>query len=244
MNRVVTAGTDVNTARAYWTMSRGDSARAFRAARGHSRLVRVLRIALPIAVVLAAAAVVVVTYFNPLRMLSKLPIDIGNLVVHGSKVTMEQPRLTGFTRDSRAYELTAEAAAQDLTKPDVIELRNLRGKLQMQDNSTMTLSAATGVYNSKSEVIKLERDIQLDSTTGYQGNLSEATVDIRTGHVLSEHPVKVKLLQGTLDANRLEIVNSGDLVTFDGGVSMTLMLNGSDLAAPAGAAPANGAPAQ
>jgi len=244
MNRVFTAGTDVGTARAYWTMSRGDSARAFRAARGHSRLVRFLRIALPIAVLLAVVAVIVITYFNPLRMLGKLPIDISNLVVHGSTFIMQQPRMTGFTRDSRPYELTADAAQQDLTKPDIIEMRNIRGKLQMQDNSTMILSAATGVYNSKVETIKLERDIQLDSTTGYQGNLSEATVDIRTGHVVSEHPVKVKLLQGTLDANRLEIVNSGDLVTFDGGVSMTLMLNGASLAAPTDAAPANGAPAQ
>ena len=42
MNRVITARTDPQTARAYWTMSRGDSERAFRAARRHSRLVRVL----------------------------------------------------------------------------------------------------------------------------------------------------------------------------------------------------------
>jgi lipopolysaccharide export system protein LptC len=33
------------------------------------------------------------------------------------------------------------------------------------------------------------------------------------------------LLQGTLNANRLEIVNSGEVVRFDGGVNMTLMLN-------------------
>jgi hypothetical protein len=33
------------------------------------------------------------------------------------------------------------------------------------------------------------------------------------------------MLQGTLNANRLEIVDSGDLVRFDGGVKMNLMLN-------------------
>ena len=85
-------------------MSRGDGERAFRAARRHSRMVRVLRVALPAAVVLVTLAVVLVTYFNPLRMLGKLPIDIGNLVVSGTKITMEQPRLAGFTRDARAYD--------------------------------------------------------------------------------------------------------------------------------------------
>ena len=41
---------------------------------------------------------------------------------------------------------------------------------------------------------------------------------------MSDQPVEVELLQGTLNANRLEIVDSGDLVRFDGGVTMTLML--------------------
>ena len=41
---------------------------------------------------------------------------------------------------------------------------------------------------------------------------------------MSEQPVEVQMLQGTLNANRLEIVDSGDLVRFDGGVTMTLML--------------------
>jgi lipopolysaccharide export system protein LptC len=52
---------------------------------------------------------------------------------------------------------------------------------------------------------------------------------------VSNKPVRVKLLQGTLDANRLEIVNSGDLVRFDGGVNMTLMLTeaAAKTAAPA-----------
>ena len=70
-----------------------------------------------------------ITYFNPLRMLAKLPIDVGDLVVSGTKITMEQPRLSGFTSDARAYELTAEAAAQDLTKPDMVELRNIHAKV-------------------------------------------------------------------------------------------------------------------
>jgi lipopolysaccharide export system protein LptC len=224
MKRVTTAQTDPQTARAYWTMSRGDGARAFQAARRHSRLVRVLRVAIPLAVVLGFSGTFLITYLNPLRMLAKLPIDVGNLVVSGTKITMEQPRLSGFTRDERAYELSADAAKQDLTKPDLIELRNIRAKVQMQDKSTMEMSATAGVYDSKGETLKLDQNIVLSSSSGYRGQLSEALVDIRKGYVLSERPVAVEMLQGTLNANRLEIVDSGDLVRFDRGVNMTLML--------------------
>lgn len=215
-------------------MSRGDSARAFRAARRHSRMVRILRIAIPLAVALGLAGISLVTYFNPLRMLSRLPIDISNLVVSGTKVTMEQPRLSGFTRDARAYQFTADAAKQDLTKPDIVELHNIHAKVEMQDKTMMEMTAVTGIYDTKAEMLRLERDILLSSSSGYKGRLSVAMVDIRKGNVVSDQPVELEMLQGTLNANRLEIIDSGDLVRFLDGVTMTMMLNNTAVPNPSG----------
>jgi lipopolysaccharide export system protein LptC len=220
MNRVITARTDPETARSYWTMNRADSDRAFRAARRHSRTVRILRVALPIAVVGALAVTVLMTYLNPLRMIGSLPVNIDKLVVSGTKITMEKPRLAGFTHDARAYEMSAEAAQQDLTKPDLVELHNLHAKLQMQDKSTMTMSAANGLYNAKTEMLKLENILLLDKT--YEGRLSEATIDISKGNVVSNAPVELRMLRGTLNANHLEVVDSGDLVRFTQGVTLDL----------------------
>ena len=225
MSRVITARNDPEATRAYWTMSRGDADRAFHAARRHSRAVRILRIAVPAGVAVGIIIITLITYLNPLRMLAKLPINLDNLVVSGTKVTMEGPRLTGFTHDARAYELTADTAAQDMTKPDFVELRNIRAKVEMQDKSSINLSALSGIYDSKGETLRLEQNILLNSSTGYQGRLSEAMIDIRKGNVVSEHPVEVKMLQGTLTANRLDIVDSGDLVRFHGGVVMDMMMN-------------------
>jgi lipopolysaccharide export system protein LptC len=224
MNRVITARTDQDAAHAYWTMGRGDSERAFKAARRHSRVVRILRIAVPLSVSFVFVVVALVTYLNPLRLLAKLPINVDNLVVSGTKVTMEQPHLSGFTSDARAYELTADTAAQDMTKPDMIELRNIRAKVEMQDKSMMELTAISGLYDSKGETLRLDRDIRIN-TSGYRARLSEAMVDIRKGNVVSEHPVEVKMLQGTLNANRLDIIDSGDVVRFHDGVVMDMMLN-------------------
>jgi len=225
MNRVIAARTDDDATRAYWTTGRDNANRAFVAARRHSRVVRILRVAIPVTVSVALLVMFLITYLNPLRMLAKLPINLDNLVVSGTKVTMEQPRLAGFTRDARAYELTADTAAQDMTKPDMVELRNIRGKVEMQDKSKLELSAATGLYDAKAETLRLDRDILLNSSAGYQGRLSEAMVDIRKGNVSSQHPVEVRLLQGTLNANRLDIVDSGDVIRFHGGVVMDMTLN-------------------
>lgn len=223
MDRVITAKTDVQTARAFWTMSRTDTERAFRVARRHSRWVRLLRIAIPLLVLGGLGFTAMVSYFNPLRMLTDLPIGIDNVVVSGSKITMEKPRVSGFTHDGRAYDMSAVAAKQDLTKPDVVELHNLNAKLQMEDKSILQLLADKGVYNAKSEVLELESNIVLSSKS-YEGKLNQATIDIRSGHVVSNDPVQLKMMQGRLDANRLEITDSGDVVRFSNGVTMTFKM--------------------
>ena len=124
----------------------------FAIAARHSRMVRVLRIAVPGAVILAMIAIVFVSVFNPFRMLlPKLPLDVGNLVVSGTKITMESPHLSGYSTDQRPYELWAKTATQDLTDPDHVDLRALRAKALMEDKSTVTLDAHDGLFDSKQD---------------------------------------------------------------------------------------------
>lgn len=197
----------------------------FAAAARHSRMVRVLRVAVPAAVVLAMAGIVAVSVFNPFRMLlPKLPIDIGNLVVSGTKITMESPHLAGFSTDQRPYELWAKAAVQDLTAPDHVELQTLRAKVMMEDKSTVTMDAHTGYFDSKQQLLDLRKDIFLQSSTGYEAKLTQAYVDINKGSVTSDEHVDVKLLNGTLTADKLRIVNSGEVVRFEGNVVMNLIM--------------------
>jgi lipopolysaccharide export system protein LptC len=212
----------------YSASMRSEGDRQFRSAQRHSRRVRLLRRAIPAGILVLFGVTVISTWFNPLGMLTKLPIDPGKLLVSGTKITMEAPRLAGFTRDARPYEFTARAAAQDLTKPDVLELKDIHAKIEMQDKAHMEMTAASGIYDTKSDVLRLTDTIQLSSSAGYSGRMSEAVVDIRKGDVVTEHPVEVTLLNGTLNANRLEVVNNGELLRFDGGVAMSLMLSQSD----------------
>jgi lipopolysaccharide export system protein LptC len=203
----------------------GMDVRFARAAR-HSRLVRALRIAVPAMVVLAMAAIVGVSVFNPFRMImSKLPLDMGNLVVSGTKITMETPHLSGFSPDGRPYEMWARTATQDLTDPDHVELATLRAKVLMEDKSTMTMDARTGLFNSKTQMLDLYEDIFMQSSTGYEARMTQAAIDIGKGIVTSEKQVDVKLLNGTLVGQRLRLTDHGELVRFEGGVVMNLIMD-------------------
>ena len=206
----------------------------FAAAARHSRMVRLLRVAVPATVALAMAVIIFIAVVNPFRIaeVAKLPIDMSNLVVSGTKITMETPHLAGFSTDQRPYELWAKAAVQDLADPDHVELKTLRAKVMMEDKSTVTMDARTGYFDSKQQLLDLRKDIFLQSSTGYEARLSQAYVDINKGTVTSDEHVDVKLLNGTLTADKLRIINSGEIVRFEGNVVMNLIMESPPAAEP------------
>ncbi|WP_430649166.1 LPS export ABC transporter periplasmic protein LptC [Bradyrhizobium viridifuturi] len=211
----------------------------FAAAARHSRMVRILRVAVPAVVGVAMASIIFVSVYNPFReMIPKLPVEMDNLVVSGTKITMESPHIAGFSADGRPYEMWAKAAIQDVTDPDHVELKTIRAKVAQQDESTVTMDARTGFFDNKKQLLDLRQDIFLQSSTGYEAKLTQAFVDINKGNVSSDEHVDVKLLQGTLTSDRLRIYNSGELVRFEGNVVMYLdKLGDNNASAPAEAAP-------
>ena len=214
---------DDRSARVHTSRDRASDARVFRAALRHSRLVRLLRFAVPVAVVVAALIIVLSVYvLDPLRQLAKLPGSIGGLVVSGTSITMKEPRLAGYTQDRRPYVVTARAATQDVTKPETVQLQDLNATIEFKDAGKFELTARSGLFESKLDRLTLQDDILVNSAN-YQAKLSEAVINVRTNHMVSEHPVEVMMKQGTVNANRLEVTNSGEVIRFEGGVTMVLV---------------------
>jgi lipopolysaccharide export system protein LptC len=101
----------------------------------------------------------------------------------------------------------------------------------MEDQSTTVLDAREGLFNSKDQLLDLHKDIFLQTSTGYEARLSQAFVDIGKGIVTSDEHVDVKLLNGTLTADRLRITGGGEVIRFEGNVVMNL--DNLDMSKPA-----------
>src|SRR5215475_14572670 len=108
-----------------------DRERVFRAAARHSRWVRFYRRAIPVSLVLVLATVAALAYFKPLQKLANLPIDPSRLSLSGTK---------------------------DLGNPGVLELKDVSAKVETQDKATVTLQAATGIYDTKVDTLMLKTD--------------------------------------------------------------------------------------
>ena len=182
---------------------------------------RWLRIGVPLAIAAALLAVIAANYMPTVGSI-RLPGDLGKLVIKGTKVTMQQPKLSGFTVNSRPYEFTAQSAEQDITKPDFMELHQIQASIEMEDKSIVHVTSDNGDYNMKSEMLILRDNVHLVSSAGNEVRLSEAAIDVHKGTVRSDKPVWVKLTNGVINAKRLEVLDSGDIIRFSGGVAMTV----------------------
>jgi lipopolysaccharide export system protein LptC len=196
----------------------------FRVAARHSRMVRILRVAVPGGVILSLAAIILVSVFlNPYWIkLKNLPLDISNLVISGTKITMESPHMSGYSQDRRPYEVWAKTATQDVTDPDHVDLKTLRGKVLMEDQSTVTLEAVNGMMDNKQQTLDLHKDIYLQTSTGYEAWLSQAFVDMAKGTVTSDEHVDVKWADGKISADKMKIMGGGEVVRFEGNVVMNI----------------------
>lgn len=189
----------------------------YRAAVRHSRRVRLLRRAIPVGAVLAVGAILFFAFFEPFKSLPG-NVSVGAITLNGTKVTMELPKLTGFKKDMRPYEVNARWAAQDVKKPNIIELKEITARIALQDRSYANVEALNGVYDSGADKLDLKDDVRVRTDAGYDVRMKSAQIEFKAGNVTSTDPVSVKFTGGTIEAAGLNMVDNGQRIVFNGRV--------------------------
>ena len=212
--------------------------RAHTDARRHSARVRFFKRAIPLVAGGAVVLILLATFLNPFRSADGLAL--GPLSVSGSKVTMESPRLTGFrSKDSRPYEVTASAATQDVRKPTLVELKDLRARIATDEaGGAARLEAAAGVFDTQKEQLELRENVRITSDAGHDASLRSAAIDFKAGTVVSREPVSVRLTNGLVEAEGMEIADGGKVMVFTGRVRTTFAPSERAAPSPEPAAPA------
>lgn len=194
-----------------------DRSRAYATARRHSVRVRVLKFALPAGALLAGGLVVAATFLKPFGDIAGL--SLGTVSLSGTKIAMENPRLTGFRKDSRPYEVTAKAAFQDVRKPGLIELKDVRARLATDAAGNQAdLVSASALFDTAKELIDLSQEVRITTSRGEEIVLRSASVDIKGGGVVSREPVRITTQNGTIEAEGVQVADNGRTVSFQGRV--------------------------
>ncbi len=138
---------------------------AFRVAYRHSRRVRRLRVLVPVAAALIFSGVVAISWWDPLKALN-LPVSVGAISLSGSKVTMEAPRLTGYTNDNRFYRVIAEKAEHDVTQTHLVALTAIDSEMQLEGGGTARVVSSSGLLDTKTGLIELTENVNVTTSEG------------------------------------------------------------------------------
>lgn len=190
----------------------------------HSSRVRFLRRVLPILALVILGLAAFVAWLDPFRIVRDFPVDVMKLSIQGNKLVMDAPKLSGFTKDGRGYNITANAAAQDLTKTNVIELEGIKANFVLTGDGLTELTAVKGLYDAKGDVVTLTEGVIIRSTAGYEGKLQDALIEVKRGYVRTQNPVDILFNNGSIRADRMEIFDNGARAVFEGGVVMFMKL--------------------
>jgi lipopolysaccharide export system protein LptC len=210
-------------------------AAAFAAARAHSRRVRWLKRAIVVGSGVLLVAAIAYAWFDPFARLPK-DVSLSRATFNGTRITMEHPRLSGFRKDGRPYQLVARSGIQDIRKPTIIELNEIDATIKVNDKDTIRVSAPAGVFDSSADRMRLSKSGS-DARIRFRGSsylilLDSAAINFKSGDVISQDPVSVNMASGTIDANGLKVEDNGKRIIFIGNVRS--MLNGRNESTTAG----------
>ncbi len=191
----------------------------FRAANRHSVQVLFLRRALLTSAVVGALAAIGVGWFNPFGK-SAPEVSIKGSNLDGTRVTMEQPRLAGYRRDGRPYEVNADSGVQDVRAPNLLELNNLDAKIGMIDQTSVRVVSSMGTYDSFREFIDFHSAVRVRSNT-YDIDMKSARMDFKAGTMVTDEKVKVLINEGQIQADKMNMVDNGQGLIFEGKVRST-----------------------
>lgn len=194
-----------------------------RAAAARSRLIRRLRIALPIVALVLIAAFIFNTRSTGVD--EAFLDDFKELTAATEELRMANPRFAGIDDKGKPFEIQAEWAIQEPGEKEMIGLEKPRAVQGEADDLTI-VTADSGVYQSEQNILELSDNVTLEHAIGkniYVFRSPAATVSMGDEVVTSNAGVGGEGPDGgALKADRMKAYNAEGRVVFEGNVSMRI----------------------
>lgn len=233
------AAQTIPSSRRYPTRTAAEVDRAFGRAARHSQHVTILRKALP-----ALAVVVIAGYFISSGLsvtVDGVTASIDGMEIKDGKLRMVNPKLKGADKKNGPYLITADFADQHIKNPKIMDLHAINAEVSNPSGGWSRMKAIRGTLNSASERLVLRDDIRIATSSGVDGTLTQASLDMKNQIVRSHVPVSFNLPNGTVRAKAMTLYSGKKIIVFRGKVKVHLDKPQTDATAdgkPAAAQPA------
>ncbi|BBK29443.1 lipopolysaccharide export system protein LptC [Stella humosa] len=193
----------------------------------YSRLVSLLRYLLPI---LAIGLLALVAIWPQIHRgvegfrLQSLKLDPNEV----STLRMSNARYQGVDERNRPYLLTAEGAVQNPRDKNFVALEVPKANMTLENGTGVAIAAESGVYDGAGKMLDLMGTVRVRRDDGYVFETEVARVDMKTGMVDGNDPVRGHGPGGTVEAEGFRVLQKGQVVEFKG-KSRLLMPQGAPM---------------
>lgn len=166
---------------------------------GLDRIVRTLAVALPAAVGVVAA-MMLITPLGPRGEVSFL-LDRNKVAIAEDRLRMDNAMYRGVDDDGRPFSLAAGDAVQTSNLVPVVEMHELIARIVLPDGPAV-LSAATGSYNIEDEQVAIPGTVQFTAMDGYRLVARNVAIDLSNRTLEGRGRVEGAIPAGTFAADQ------------------------------------------
>jgi lipopolysaccharide export system protein LptC len=179
--------------------------------RRRSRLIRRLRVALPVVIGLIFLAMTANVAWRSL-VSGPAPTKDTN-----QPIRLTNPRFVGRDDKGRAFVLTALSATRDPQEYQRVHLDHPNLVLDEQGPDPVRITAHAGIYNENDRLLNVSGGVRLSSSRGAFDTL-QSQFDTRTGELVGSGPIQGSGQLGEINAQSYGVYGKGDRMIFKGGV--------------------------
>jgi lipopolysaccharide export system protein LptC len=198
-----------------------DRRRHFAAPGGsHDRLIRFLATALPGAVGVIAA-VMILTPLSPRGEISFL-LDRNKVAVTRERLRVADAMYRGEDDKGRAFSVSAGSAVQVSGAEPIVRMDQLVARIFLADGPA-ELAASGGIYDFHAERVTANGPVIFTAADGYRMTTSSVAINLKTRVVTGDGGVIGAIPAGTFSANRI-IADLGERsITLDGNARLQMV---------------------
>lgn len=186
----------------------------------HDRLVRWSKIALPSAV----GVLIAVLMMAPLDRSEDVSFILDKKKVENAaeRMRVESARYTGTDNEGRQFVMAAQSAVQRNSDTPLVELQGLLAQLGLAEGP-VRIAANRGQYNIDTQRVSIFGPVQVAGPDGYRLATSDVTVDLKQRRLASAGRVSGQTSLGSFEAGRLRADLGQRTVTLDGGARLKIV---------------------
>ena len=185
----------------------------------HDRLISFLARALPAAIGLVAA-VMLLSPLSPRGEISFL-LDRNKVAITNQRIKVDEAAYRGRDTQGRTFVVTAGSAVQVSSSQPIVEMNKLAARMDLREGPAK-LWADEGVYNFDTEQIAVKGPVTFQAADGYRMVTNNVDINLDTRRAAGTGGVEGAVPTGTFQADRILADFDSRTVTLEGNARLRM----------------------